>query len=529
VSIWISRVPEDTVRDGMGRPGPLSGVRLAVKDNIDVAGLPTTAGCPEFAFDPPVSAPSVARLVDAGAIVVGKTEMDQFATGLTGTRSPRGAIACVADPRVISGGSSSGSAVAVASGAADVALGTDTAGSGRVPAAMNGIVGLKPTRGLVPVDGVVPACLTVDCVSIFARTCAEALTALSVAVEPSAPGVRAGTLDARPTLRALAAPRIGVPLPGTLVVRDDETEGLFAEAVARLRDLGAEIVEVDIAPFRAAGDLLYGGPWVAERLAAVGDFIRTHPDATLDPVVRDVIMGAAGIDAVAAYRGRYALDALVRAAAPAWERMDALLLPTVPFAPTIDEVAADPHGVNAALGTYTNFVNLMDLCALALPAGRRASGVPFGVQLIAPPMSDALLCAIGTRTERRTVRLAVVGAHLTGQPLEHQLTTRGGRRVLTTRTAPGYRLYALAGTVPPKPGLVRVPEGGVAIEVEVWELDEAAFGSFTAEVPPPLAIGTLRLADGEEVAGFVCEPAALDGARDISSHGGWRAYLRDGD
>lgn len=523
MTIWITEI----TGDGAPAPGgPLAGVRLAVKDNIDVAGVPTTAGCPEFAVTPERHAPVVERLTAAGARVVGKTVMDQFATGLTGTRSPTGPVSCVADARYISGGSSSGSAVAVARGEADIALGTDTAGSGRVPAAMNGIVGLKPTRGLISVDGVVPACLSVDCVSIFARTCEEALLALSVAAEPPGPGVRGGAREARADLVSLAAPRIGVPAAGALTFGDEESAELFGAAVARLGSLGARLVEIDLRPFREAGDLLYGGPWVAERLAAVGDFIREHPDATLDPVVRAVIMGAEGIDAVAAYRGQYALDALVRAAAPEWERMDALVVPTVPSAPTIAEVEADPHGVNAALGTYTNFVNLMDLCALAVPAGTRANGVPFGVQLIAPAFSDALLCALGGRFAARTTRIAVVGAHLSGQPLNHQLTGRGARLVAATRTAADYRLHRLPGTVPPKPGLVRAPgPDAVAIEVEVWELGEAEFGSFVDEVPPPLAIGTVRLADGSDVAGFVCEPGALEGAEDISRHGGWRAFL----
>ena len=527
MTIWITRVPERE-RPAAGA-GALAGVRLAVKDNIDVAGLPTTAGCPEFAYTPERSAPCVERLTAAGAVVAGKTVMDQFATGLTGTRSPTGPVGCAADPRYIAGGSSSGSAVAVATGEADIALGTDTAGSGRVPAAMNGIVGLKPTRGLVSVEGVVPACLSIDCVSVFARTCADARLALGVAAEPPGPGVRDAARPVRAGLLRAAAPRIGVPAAEALAFGDEESPALFAAAVARLRGLGAEIVEVDLAPFRRAGELLYGGPWVAERLAAVGDFIRAMPDATLDPVVREVIMGAEGIDAVDAYRGRYALDALIAEAAPAWEDMDALLVPAIPSAPTIAEVEADPHGVNAALGTYTRFVNLMDLCALALPAGTRSTGVPFGVQLVAPAFGDALLCDVGTRFEGRSVRIAVVGAHLSGQPLNHQLTGRGGRLVAATRTSRDYRLHRLPGTVPPKPGLVRAPgPDAVAVEVEVWELGEAEFGSFVAEVPPPLAIGTVELEGGDAVAGFVCEPGALEGARDISHHGGWRAFLAAG-
>ena len=522
MNVWITRIDEPPAP----RAGALSGWRLAVKDNIDVVGVDTTAGCPEFAYRPAHSAPVVERLVDAGAVVVGKTNMDQFATGLVGTRSPHGVVASVADPTVIAGGSSSGSAVAVASGQADIALGTDTAGSGRVPAAMNGIVGLKPTRGLISIEGVVPACLTLDCVSIFARTCAEARLALAVAAEPPGPAARTATRSARADLVRQAAPRIGIPADDQLLFADDESADLFRLATARLRDLGAQVVEIDLAPFRAAGDMLYGGPWVAERFAAVGEFIRDTPDATVDPVVRQIILAAQHIDAVSAYRGQYALDELIRTAAPQWHRMDALMVPTVPFAPTIAEVAADPVGVNATLGTYTNFVNLMDLSALAIPAGTRRSGVPFGVQLIAPAFEEDLLCALGGRFEARTTRIAVVGAHLRGQPLNRQLTGRGARLVSATRTAPDYRLFRLPDTVPPKPGLVHVTDGsGVAIEVEVWELGEREFGSFVDEVPPPLAIGTVVLADGSQVAGFVCEPHALDGAPDISEHGGWRGFL----
>ncbi|MGD9696977.1 MAG: allophanate hydrolase [Thermoleophilia bacterium] len=534
MTVWISRRSGDALERARAAapPGPLAGRLLAVKDNIDVAGFPTTAGCPEFAYEPAAAAPCVRRLEAAGAVVVGKTNMDQFATGLVGTRSPYGVVSALGHPEVVSGGSSSGSAVAVASGEVDLALGTDTAGSGRVPAAMNGIVGLKPTRGLISVEGVVPACLSIDCVSVFARTCAEARLAMCVAADPEGPAARDRPLPARRALAAAAAPRVGVPDPAALDFGDDpEGPGLFRAAVARLEALGARTVDVDLAPFRAAGDLLYGGPWVAERLAAVGGFMRDNPAATLDPVVRSIILGAEGIDAVAAYRGRYALDRIIRDAAGVWDRIDALLVPTVPFAPTIAEVAADPHGVNARLGAYTSFVNLMDLCALALPAGARQSGVPFGVQLVAPALQDALLCDIGTRFElgpaagARTVRLAVVGAHLRGQPLNHQLTERAARLVAVTESAPEYRLFRLDGTAPPKPGLVRAPGDGVGVELEVWELGEREFGSFVAEVPPPLAIGTVRLASGEEVKGFVCEPFAVEGARDISGFGGWRAYL----
>jgi allophanate hydrolase len=436
----------------------------------------------------------------------------------------------VGAPGVICGGSSSGSAVAVAAGQVDVALGTDTAGSGRVPAALNGIVGLKPTRGLVPTDGVVPACRSLDCVSVFARTVAEARLVLGVMA--AGPG-REGTLDARRALTAPARPVLGVAAPGALPLHGDEEAGaLYGAAVDRLRAMGAEVREVDLAPYLEAARLLYEGPWIAERLAAFGEFVLAHP-AEVDPVVREVVARSVAPTAADAYRGMYALEALVARAAPVWASVDALALPTHVTAPTHAQVAADPHGVQARLGTYTNFVNLMDLCAVSVPAGRRACGVGFGLQLVAPALGDALVCDLAARFEAAaapaaSVHLAVVGAHLTGQPLNHQLTSRGARLVRTTRTAAGYRLYALRGTTPPKPGLVRGDGDGTGPEVEVWELGLAAFGAFTAEVPPPLGIGTVTLADGTAVKGFVCEPAGLEGAEDITAHGGWRAYLRGG-
>jgi allophanate hydrolase len=501
---------------------------LAVKDNIDVAGFPTTAAFPVEVPPAARSAPCVARLEAAGLVVMGKTNMDQFATGLVGTRSPYGIVRSAVDPRFVAGGSSSGSAVAVALGHVDIALGTDTAGSGRVPAMMNGIVGLKPTRGLVSTEGVLPACRTLDAVSVFARTTAEARLALGVMMDPDG---RRGGNGATAGLSATAAPRIGVPADGALdFFGNDEGRTLFHEAVRRFVAIGATIVEIDIAPFLEAGALLYGGGWVAERLVAVGDRLRAHPQAA-DPTVASVILGAESLTAADVWRSSYRLAELCDRAAPSWLAVDALLLPTAPRAWTPEQVAADPTGTNTILGHYTNFVNLMDLCALALPAGVGPSGAPFGVQLIGPAMADAMLCDIGTRyegagTSEASTRLAVVGAHLTGEPLNGQLTSRGARLVQATRTAPDYRFFALPGGPLPKPGLIRVPPGtGVRIEVEVWELSEAALGSFMGDVPPPLAIGTLVLDDGTGVKGFLCEPLAGEGARDISSFGGWRAYL----
>jgi allophanate hydrolase len=530
--VWISRrAATEVIAAQRTASGSLAGLTVGIKDNIDVAGLATTAACPEYAYSPAASAPAVQQLEAAGAVVIGKTNMDQFATGLVGTRSPYGALSSVADATVVSGGSSSGSAVAVASGQCDIALGTDTAGSGRVPAALNGIVGLKPTRGRVSMAGVVPACRTLDCISVFARTVRAARIALAAMVDPDDPRPDEASGFAR-----LAAPRVGVPMVDQLeFCGDAESPELFRAAVERLRRLGAEIVEIDFAPFNQAGGLLYGGPWVAERYAAVGQFLRSHRGGTFDPIVKEIILTSNDLSAVDAFRGIYELADLVAAARAAWARIDVLALPTVVLAPTHDAVADDPHGVNTKLGLYTRFVNLMDLCAISVPAGAWSGGVPFGLQLVAPAMQDAFICDLAERFEVSArdewrVKLAVVGAHLSGQPLNHELTSRGAQLVAATRTAREYRLFRLPGGGLPKPGLVHAPDapGVAAIEVEVWELDAAAFGAFVAEVPAPLAIGNVTLSDGERVKGFVCEPRALNSAHEITATGGWRAYLARG-
>ncbi len=552
-SVWIHVVPFEEARAQLetvlerrrgGAPAPLLGVPFAVKDNIDVAGRPTTAGCPAFAYKPEVTATVVRRLQAAGAVLVGKTNLDQFATGLTGTRSPYGALSSVFDPDFIAGGSSSGSAVAVAARLVAFALGTDTAGSGRVPAAFNGIVGLKPTRGLLSTAGIVPACRSLDCVSIMAHTAEDAARVLDVArgVDPDDPYSREGA--AAP---ASLGPRFRFGVPGHAqreFFGDVAAARLYAQALDRLETLGGRRVEIDLGPFRAAAELLYAGPWVAERLHAIGPFLERHPE-DVHPVVRAIVERAGRLSAVDVFAGIYRLESLRRAAAAQWAGMDVLALPTTGTIYRHAAVEADPIRLNGNLGYYTNFVNLLDCCALAVPAGVRASGLPFGISLIAPAFHDALICALGVAWERRLeertgeggggpparsrdrlVRLAVVGAHLTGQPLNRELGERGGRLVRACHTMPAYRLYALTGTVPPKPGLVRVAgEGGAAIEVEVWEVGEAAFGGLVAAVPPPLAIGTVTLEDGELVKGFLCETHAVAGAEDISSYGGWRGYL----
>jgi len=515
---WITLVDRDRLlaRARSLPDGPLRGVPVAVKDNIDVAGLPTTAACPSFAYVPERSAAAVRRLEAAGALIVGKTNLDQFATGLVGTRSPYGACSSVFGRARIAGGSSSGSAVAVADGVVPLALGTDTAGSGRVPAAFNGIVGVKPTRGLVSAAGVVPACRSLDCVSVFAATVRDGRRALAVLAgrDPDDPYSR--TAPPRP---ASLPVRLGVPSSCEL---DGPSALAWSGALEAAACAVDEIVEVDLEPFLAAGRMLYAGPWLAERYAAVGHAL-DEPD--VEPVVREVIGGGAGWSAADAFRAREVLAAIARRAAGTWNGIDALLVPTTPCHPTHEEVAADPIGVNDRLGTYTTFANLLDLCAVAIPADPRPDGLPFGVTLLAPAFADAMLLDLAARWPSAAdapVELAVCGAHMRGLPLNGQLLALGARFARTATTAPGYRLYVLHGGE--RPGLVRSP-GGARIEVEVWRLSAAALGALLARVPAPLAIGTVDLEDGSAPRGFLCEAHAVADARDITLHGSWRAYL----
>ncbi|GJI90941.1 allophanate hydrolase [Duganella hordei] len=558
--IWITRVPDDrlltqaaaldrllsqrgaAVFDSM----PLFGVPFAVKDNIDVAGMATTAACPEFAYVPAVSATVVGKLLEAGAILVGKTNLDQFATGLVGTRSPYGVVRNALHPDYVSGGSSAGSAVAVALSLVSFALGTDTAGSGRVPAGLNNIVGLKPSRGLLSTRGVVPACRTLDCVSIFAATVGDAWTVTQAA---------AGYDEGEPYSRTL--PMAGVKRRGYRITVPAQPEfygnqaaqHAYEASLERLQQLpDCHLASIDFTPFREAALLLYQGPWVAERMAAVGDFFTDHRQA-MNPVVAGIISQADRYSAVDAFNGQYRLAALRRQAERQLQGYDFMLVPTAPTMPTIAEVEAEPVLRNSELGYYTNFVNFFDMAALAIPAVGRADGLPFGVTLIGAAGSDHMLAAaaegfvplwqpanapaipvVGQPLPfaEASIQLAVVGAHLEGQPLNWQLLERGARKIESTRTSARYRLHALAGTTPPKPGLERVVEGGAAIAVELWELPLRNFGAVVAEVPAPLGIGSLELADGRWVKGFVCEPYALASARDITHFGGWRAYLEHG-
>jgi allophanate hydrolase len=547
--VWISRTPDAALRAEAARLDarlgdigqlPLFGIPFAVKDNIDVLGLATTAACPGFAYQPQKSAEVVQRLVEAGAIVVGKTNLDQFATGLVGVRSPYGVPKNPFDPSFVPGGSSSGSAVAVAAGLVSFSLGTDTAGSGRVPAGFNNIVGLKPTPGLISVEGAVPACLSLDCVSVFALSCADADAILQVAAEPR------------------ATPAIDKDFRfGVLGAKDAEFFGdqayaeLYAQSVGRLKALGGTPVEFDYAPFRDAAQLLYGGPWVAERTAAVGAFIeRADAEAGVWPVTRDIILGGRKYSAVDAFEGQYRLAALKVRAEQERQGLDFLALPTTGTIYRIADLEREPVLFNTRLGHYANFVNFFGLSALSLPAGFRADGMPFGITLIGPPHQERALLAFGARWQREMklplgkttsrlpppeddpvlvedrVSIAVVGAHMSGLPLNGQLAELGGRLESVGRTAPFYRFYALPGGPPHRPGLVRVAENGGAIELEVWSLPAAKVGAFLRQIPPPLGLGTVTLANGSGVTGFLCESHATQGARDITGLGGWRTYLK---
>ena len=551
-AVWISlRSREDLMHEaadllaqGPGPDKPLWGVPFAVKDNIDFAGLPVTAACPAFAHEVEADAFAVAQLRAAGAILVGKTNLDQFATGLNGTRSPHEAPRCVFDGDYLSGGSSSGSAVAVASGQVAFALGTDTAGSGRIPAAFNNLVGVKPTRGLVSNSGLAPACRSLDCITVLAGCVSDA-----DCVRRIMQGFDAADPWSRP-MQARSLPNHGLRC-GVLgsaereFFGDDATAALYDAAIERMAALGAVIVAIDYAPFRECAALLYGGPWVAERLAAIEEFALAHgPD--MDPTVREIVLGAEGMSAVDAFRGVYALEAFRRRTDAQWAKMDVLLLPTAPTIYKVADMLADPVRLNSNLGHYTNFVNLLDCAAIAIPAGFRPDGLPGGVTLVGPAFCDDALAALGQRLhqagffgmgrDRETpapvdgqgplILVAAVGAHLTGMPLNKDLIAGNGVLLRTCRTARDYRLFALPNSVPPQPGLRRDPGfEGEGIEVEVWGLKPAAFGVFTQSIPDPLGIGNVTLEDGSSVKGFICEPYGLEGAEEITRFGGWRAYV----
>lgn len=534
--------------------GALFAIPFAVKDNMDVAGLPTTAACEAFRRIATRTAPAVQRLLDAGGILIGKTNLDQFATGLTGRRSPFGTPRNPFDARYVPGGSSSGSAVSVAAGLVCFALGTDTAGSGRVPAAMNNLVGIKPTRGVISSVGVVPACRAQDCVSVFAGDVAEGVEVLRVmaGADPEDPYCRPEADAWSPSPVTPGRFRFGVPAAEHLVFHDHSTEQRFRDAAALLTELGGHAVPVDLSPFSAAARLLYGSAWVTQRFEATRTLYTTHPNA-LHPVLLEILHGAERYEALDVHQAAARLYALQRESLGTWSKVDVMLLPTIPGPATLEQIDADPIGANSALGTYTNFVNLFDLCAVAIPVGFGSDDIPRGVTLVAPAMHDGLALGIGAalhhharnaasarrgatahppgappRLASPTHRIAVAGAHMEGMALNHQLTSLGARFVARTATAPQYRFYALA-TEPPKPGLVRVAQGetGHSIEVEVWALSSSALGEFLTALPSPMCLGRVELIDGDRVIGFLVEPFATRGAREISHLGGWRRFVSE--
>ncbi|MBR0714134.1 allophanate hydrolase [Bradyrhizobium liaoningense] len=531
---------------------PLYGVPVAVKDNIDALGFPTTAACPAFSYTPTHDSTAVARLRAAGAIIIGKTNLDQFATGLVGVRSPYGIPKNPIREDLIPGGSSSGSATSVAAGLVPLSLGTDTAGSGRVPAMLNNIVGLKPSLGMISTAGLVPACRTLDCISVFALTVDDAALALSVMAGPDQADPFSRDRPLGPLTPFPAKIRLGVPRNGQLIFfGDKKSEAAYGEALKCWTSLGVELVEFDLEPFYETARLLYEGPWVAERYLVIRNLLASAPDS-IHAVTREITAAGARLTAAETFSALYRLQGLRKIAERTFANVDALVLPTAPTVYSTAQVLANPIELNSRLGTYTNFVNLLDLCGLALPASMRSDGAPFGITLLAPAGRDAMLASIGRVFHADTklpvgakgtaqpplaalpanggdeISIAVVGAHLSGMALNHELKALNGKLIEATKTAADYKLYALQ-TTPPKPGMLRVEAGqGSSIELEIWSLSSSAFGKFVNAIPPPMAIGTIRLADGRGVKGFLVEPEALNGARDITAYGGWRKYMAEG-
>ena len=548
---WISRCDTPLQTSPVGE---LVDLTFAVKDNMDVEGMPTTAGCPAFAFIPSQHAVVVQKLLAAGATLVGKTNLDQFACGLNGTRSPYGVVPNAFNPAYVSGGSSSGSAYLVATGQVDFALGTDTAGSGRVPAGLNNIVGMKPSKGLVSTRGVLPAAQSVDCVSVLARTVGTAAKVLQVLAGYDAQDAysRQLELNAQPWGASF---RFGVPSKLNFY-GDTLAEAAFENSIAQLKALGGIAIEIDYTPLAAAADLLYNSALVAERYAAIKPFFDANASSVIEPV-RSIIAKGRDYSAADLFAAQTQLRVYSQQAAPMWAGIDVLLVPTAPTHYTIAQMQADPVALNRNLGEYTNFVNLLDYAAISVPSSIRADGLPFGVTLIGPCGSDWQLAELGQRFHHNTglkqgnsdinlplaqttraqaapkkeatletLAIAVVGAHLSSMPLNIQLTERGATLAQATTTSNNYRLYALPNTTPPKPGLKRVTADGAAIALEVWDMPITEVGSFLALIPAPLGLGKLELADGSLVTGFVCEGFALDAALDVTAHGGWRAYMQ---
>lgn len=542
-AIFIHLRPiEDVIADAEALPArsdaqPLWGVPFVAKDNIDVAGIATTAACPAYAYTPDNDAFVVAKLRAAGALVIGKTNLDQFATGLVGVRSPYGVPKNAIDREIVPGGSSSGSGVAVGHGFVTFSLGTDTAGSGRVPAALNNIVGLKPSLGALSATGVVPACRTLDTISIFAGTVSDAFAAFQIACIEDAEDAYSKNIIAGHLTDAPSAVTIGVPdAKSRIFFGDTVQEASFSDSLKTLTSQGAKIVELDFSPFYAVAEMLYEGAWVAERYTVVEDLMRGNSDA-LHPTTAKIIAAAENLSAADAFRGIYRLKELERAAQESMARVDLLCVPTIPTFYSTADLEADPITPNSNLGTYTNFVNLLDLCGIAVPSKCRSDGRPGSITLLAPSGKDAVIASLAARfsgeatadapkTATETeIAIAVCGAHMSGMALNHELTSRGGRLLEATRTAPCYRLYALAGGPPQRPGLLRI-EKGAKIELEVWALPKSAVGAFLEGVPSPLSIGTLELEDGSKAHGFLVETTGTQGAEDITHLGGWRKFQK---
>ena len=561
-SAWISIATDDNIASQLRNLEslakekaitdlPLYGIPFAIKDNIDALGWKTTVACPDFMFEPNKNATVVQKLLDAGAILIGKTNLDQFATGLVGTRSPYGIVPNTFNPKYVSGGSSSGSASVVARGLVCFSLGTDTAGSGRIPAAFNNIVGTKPTPGLLSTEGVFPACKSIDCVSIMTLTAADADIVLNVAKSTEHDKALEAQFHPRstPISNFINPIRIGIPISCQFLDNGQYQEA-FTEALQIAKGLNVEFVPVDIDPFVKAGKLLYDGPWVSERFAVTEDFLNSNPNS-FDTSVRQIILSGAPYSAAQGFRAIYQLKELEIETKKSWAKCDVILVPSAPNHPTIEDLKNHPIVKNSELGMYTNFVNLLRLCAIAVPSGFTKTGLPFGITLIAQEGSDNALLKLASQwqvlfelslgisnikgtleeytileaTKNDVTQIAVVGAHLSGLPLNWQLTDRRSRLVKVCKTAKSYRLFALPNTHPPKPGLVRFPSNGVSIELEVYEMPSTELGSFLNLIPTPLGLGNIELEDGSLVKGFICEQYAVHEAQDISNLGGWKSYI----
>jgi allophanate hydrolase len=531
---------EDVIAEAEALPprsdaSPLWGVPFVAKDNIDVAGIPTTAACPAYAYTPDRDAFVIARLRAAGALVIGKTNLDQFATGLVGVRSPYGVPKNAVDPEIVPGGSSSGSGVAVGHGFVTFSLGTDTAGSGRVPAALNNIVGLKPSLGALSATGVVPACRTLDTISIFAGTVSDAFAVFQVVCAEDTDDAYSKSMPAGHLTAAPPSFKVGVPDAASRIFFGDAVQAKNFEAnLKKLASLGADIIELDFSPLYAVAEMLYEGAWVAERYTVVEDLMRNTPDA-LHPTTAKIIGAAESLSAADAFRGIYRLKDLERAAQALMGRVDLLCVPSIPTFYSVADLEADPVTPNSNLGTYTNFVNLLDMCGIAVPSEARSDGRPGSITLLAPSGEDARVASIAARfageaiadapkqAMETEIALAVCGAHMSGMALNHELTSRGGRLLEATRTAPRYRLYALAGGPPQRPGLLRI-EKGAKIELEVWALPKSSVGAFLEGIPSPLSIGTVELEKGSKAHGFLVETTGVQGADDITHLGSWRKF-----